>query len=295
MVTYEQFIEFGLFSYFVGYYFQNHKVKKLKGMLLDHAILFAVLIFVLGIVAINDSNLKQATYTFSSVYFGFWLVNEQKKRDEIKTLKYYLGLIWEEQRFNLHQYEIIVKNFRFLFDSPERISLNAFKMGTIHALSGLLKVEAHNAYISSGAVTTLTAVTLPIEEKDELFNVVEIAYINVEHLKSFLLTVSTDFRNKASIEGEIVNSPFVQGALDDMEAKVRDAARELMIARRSAIKARDRVDHFLNKLNVKQSTEELREDTLTDGDKEFINQVIRREPISPNEIFRSPDNTKTDF
>lgn len=289
------FIFFGLFSYFLGYYLQNNKIKNLKKILLDHAILIAALIFILGLFGTNDSNLKQAAFTFSSVYFGFWLGNEQKRRDEIKTLKYYLGLIWGEQRFNLHQYEVMVQNYRFLFDNPDKIPLNAFKMGTIYSLSGALKVETHNAYISSGAVTTLTSVALPIAEKDDLFNTIEIAYSNVEHFKSFLMTVSIDFNSKAAMVGEIINSPFAQKAFDDMAAKVENVATELMIARRSAIKAKEDVDQFLNKLGVKQDTEEIREDTLTKEDKEFVSKVIRKVPISPDEVFKTPSSTKTEF
>ncbi len=287
-------LSFGLFSFFLGFYLQNNKIKKFENILLDHSILITILIFLIGFYPSINSSLQQALFTFSSVYFGFWLGNKQKRRDEVTTLKYYLGLIWEEQRFNLHQYEVIIKNFTFLFDNPDKIPLNSLKMGTIYSFSGLLKVEAHNAYISSGAVTTLSSVPLPIKEKDELFNSIEIAYENTKHLKSFLFTVSTDFKNKASMAHLIINSPFAQQAADDMEEKVKDASRELMIARRSAIKARDNVDKFLNKLDVKQNTEELREDTLTDEDKEIMSRVIRRDPISPAEIFRKPTEKYTD-
>src|SRR3989344_8571908 len=126
------FLGFGFFSFFLGYYLQNNKIKKIKNVLLDHAILIAVLIFILGLFATADSNLKQGAFTFSSVYFGFWLGNLQKKRDEVKTLAYYLGLIWNEQRFNLHQFTVMEKNYRFLFDNPDKIPLNALKMSTIY-------------------------------------------------------------------------------------------------------------------------------------------------------------------
>jgi len=284
------FFVYGIASYLLGRYLNNGNTAKIKNLLVKYSFFIAISILLLGVFIFKDENVKQASFIFSSVYFGFWLAEEQRKRNEVRTLKYYLGLIWEELRFNTHQIKVIESNYKFLFDTPQEISLNASKMGTVYSLSGLLKTGSHNAFISSQAVTTLTSEYIkPIERADNLFNTIEIAYSNIEHLKSFLHTTTIDFRNKASIEAEILRSPFKVGAIDDMKAKVKSTAEQLMIAKRTILKAKNLVNKHLDELGVKTDTEELRLSVLTQKDKKFIKQVIRTKPVSPDEVFQKTE------
>lgn len=284
------FIVYGSAAYLFGRYIAYGGVVKAKNILVRHSFFVAILTLLLGIFFVKDESIRQAAFTFSSVYLGFWLAEERRRKNDVRTLKYFLGLLWEELRFNTFQVKGIEANFRFLFDVDREISLNALKMGTIYSLSGSLKTTSHNAFISSRAVTTLSAEHIkPTKRADELFNTLEIAYGNVEHLKSFLHTTTIDFNNKASMEAEIVSSPLKDGAIGDMKAKVKSSAQELMIAKRTLMNARDLVSKHLDELGVNADAEELRSSVLTEEDKIFVEQAIRTEPVSLEEVFRQPE------
>lgn len=282
---------YGILSFLFGYYLRSKKIKydKIINIILDYSLIITIAIFFSGIFLITDNDMKQAAFTFSSVYLGFWLGNERQRLDDKKMLKLFLGLLWQELRYNRHQLKVIESNFTFLFDGQPHIRLNAMRIGANYSLSGSLKNAAYNAYMTSGAISTLSSSSFKADETDEVFNAIESAYINIDYFKSFLFTVTTDFNQKAMIEGDLIQSPFINGAIGDMESKIKKAAQELVIAKRYTYNAVDVLENFLHKLGVKATEEELRKDVLSSEDKEIIARSIRKTHINPNEIYQKPD------
>lgn len=282
-------IIFGVGCYLIGYFINFQKTNRLSNFFFRYSIYITITIFLIGIFAPLENDIKQAAITFSSVYLGFWLGDAQKKKDEVKKLHYYLGLLLEETRFNIFIYEQIIINSTFLFTDVRLIPINAAKVGSLYSLSGRLKNVAHGAYTSSGAMAALSIVNRPTKEKDHLFNVIEISYNNIDYFKTYLLTVTIDFRNKAEGMSAIVGSPYEEGIINDMKAKVQSATKELKIAQRSSIKAQKVINDFLKNYRISHDTSELRESLLTETDKQYLREVIRSETRSPSDVFRTPE------
>ena len=106
----------------------------------------------------------------------------------------------------------------------------------------------------------------------------------MEYLKSYLLTVLLDFENKIFIWDKISGSRFQSMVIIDLKKKIKDLARELAIARRTVLNARNFANKHLNKIGVKSDTSQLRNLILTDKDNVFISKSVRNQPISIDEI-----------
>lgn len=280
------FLAYCLSFYLIGRLTGSNKIRKVKNFILKHSFSLIVIAIGLAIFIIKDFNFQQGLFTFAGVYLGFWLGEEQKKKEDNKKIKYYLGMIWQELRFNTHQLNLIRMNFSFYLDDPTFLLANQKRLVNINNLSKQLKNNVYQSFFNSGSVTSLNTESLfsTLEESDELFNRIEIAYNDMEYLKSYLLTVLLDFENKIFIWDKISGSRFQPMVIIDLKKKISDLARELAIARRTVLNARNFADKHLNKIGVKSDTSQLRNLILTDKDKDFIGKSIRNQPISIDEI-----------
>lgn len=280
------FLAYCISFYLIGRLTGSNKIRKVKNFVLKHSFSLIVIAIGLAIFIIKDFNFQQGLFTFAGVYLGFWLSEEQKKKEDNKKIKYYLGMIWQELRFNTHQLNLIKMNFSFYLDDPMFLLANQKRLININNLSKQLKNNVYQSFFNSGSVTSLNTESLfsTLEESDELFNRIEIAYNDMEYLKSYLLTVLLDFENKIFIWDKISGSRFQPMVIIDLKKKISDLARELAIARRTVLNARNFADKHLNKIGVKSDTSQLRNLILTDKDKDFIGKSIRNQPISIDEI-----------
>lgn len=284
------YIGFILFSYLIGFFMKDLNFRKIKVYIIQKSIVIALIALVIGFT-VNNQDVKQVAITFASVYLGFWLNEEIKRLDERQKLKLYLGLLWQELRFNIHQLSVIQTNYSFYLDDILFIIPNLRRFGNIYTLSKLLKKYAYQSYLNSGAINSLSSgVFKTTKETDDIFNTLEVAYNNMEHLKAFLEPVLLDFETKVGVRQGFLKDPqikrFDSNMLDDLKSKIKDGATELAITNRSCIEARDKLNSVLDKLGVKAELESERKSILGEKDVEFINKALRTAPLDIGNPFQ---------
>lgn len=280
-----------ILSYLLGFFLKDFNFRKLKVSIISKSFYISILALVVGFIS-NNTDIKNITFTFSSVYLGFWLNEEMKKIDERQRLKMYLGLLWQELRFNIHQLEVIKANYSFYLEDIQYVVMNFRRFSNIHTLCKLLKTNAYQAYLNSGAVNSLTAeVFKKSNESDDIFNVLEIAYNDISYLKSFLEPVLLDFETKVQIRTGMAKDPNIiqydADMINDLKKKITEGANELAISYRTCVIARDKVDMVLSKLEVKSDLETDRRSVLLDKDIDFISQILKTEFSNVRNPFQS--------
>lgn len=274
-----------LISFSVYFYLKNRIPRMLRNWFVDHSLFITLIILTLGL-ATADTNLKQLSFTFSSVYLGFWLGEQKGRQRDRRKLGFYLGLIWQELRFNIHQLENIKVNFNFYLDDPEFLKINFIKFSNVYSLSKLLKTSVYQSFISSGSVVTLTS--------DDIFNAMEIAYNDIKYLESSLEPVLLDYKTKMNINNLSISlasgldsTPYIQQVTNDIKNKISASAKEIAITYRDVSNARDALDKHLNTLGIKFKEDVVdRESVLTDEDREFVARSLRETPKSlPENLF----------
>lgn len=269
-----------IFVAIVSYLLIKDRVSyKTKHRLLEYSFLITLLIFVGGLF-IPNTNLQQASFTFASVYLGFWLNEQRKKLDDRRKLKFSLGLVWQELRYNRHQLEVIKANYGFYLDKPDFLQKNLVKFSHVNSLTELLKTNVYETFIANEAIVNLT--------KDDLFNTLEIAYNDIKYLQSALRPILLDYNTKVSILQSFGDGPYTGQILDDLKDKIKMAGQELAIAYRTTVIAIDKIDKQLNSMGVKVDEISERADVLVKEDKKFIENVIRETPKeSPKQLFKN--------
>lgn len=275
----------GLFIFATFYFVWNLEIKKIANHILDKSLALTVIIFILALTLLSG-DLQIAVYTFSSVYFGFWLNAKIASRAERQKAKIYLGLIWQELLYNSYQLEQLKKNYRFNVGQIEFLPINFIRFNNLLTSVSFLKNEIYQSYIMSGAITTLSANILKnTKESDELFNSIESTYTDIQHLKSIFSFIKTDFETKLKIQREMPALAQDKNLTDkvavDIEAKIKRVAMEIAVTYRDTVNTIAKVVSALEKLNVKQteaSLTALKSDILLDEDKEFEEQSIRDIP-----------------
>ena len=271
-----------LFTFLSGLFFKDFKFNNLKNHLLDKSLIITLLIFIIGLYLLNDA-LQQAAFTFSSVYLGFWLSAQINNRADRQKFKIYLGLLWQELRYNKYQLEQIKDNYRFNILSSEYFRPNFIRFYNIYTATSFLKNEIYQSYIVSGAITTLASNILKdVKESDALFEIIESSYTDLSHLKSLFSFIKSDFETKERIQQEIPslanNSDLLEKVKNDIETKIIRVAKEIAICYRDCINAIDIIDKALIKLKVYPKESYLKEEILNDEDNEFINNSLREIP-----------------
>lgn len=281
-----------VFSYLVGFFMKDLNLRKIKIHIIQKSIVISLIVLIVGFI-VNNSDIKLVAFTFSSVYLGFWLNEEMKKLDDRKRLKMYLGLLWQELRFNVHQLDVVKKNYSFYLDDIKFITMNLRRFSNIHTLCKLLKTNAYQAYMNSGAISTLGSdIFKNTKEADDVFNTLEIAYNDIEYLRSFLEPVLLDFETKVRVRYELSKDPNVSqydnNMLDDLKTKIKQGANELAITYRTSLTARDKLDAVLDKLSVNAELDTERNSVLNDEDKDFIEKTLRTVPKNITNPFQTP-------
>lgn len=281
-----------IFSYLVGFFMKDLNLRKIKIHIIKKSIVISLIVLVVGFV-VKNSDIKLVAFTFSSVYLGFWLNEEMKKLDDKKRLKMYLGLLWQELRFNVHQLDVIKKNYGFYLEDIQFIEMGLRRFDNIHTLCKLLKTNAYQAYMNSGAISTLGSdVFKNTKEADDVFNTLEIAYNDIEYLRSFLEPVLLDFETKVRIRYKLSEShnisQYDSNMLNDLKTKIKQGANELAITYRTSLTARDKLDTVLDKLNVKAELNTERNSVLNDKDKDFIEKTLRIVLNNVTNPFQTP-------
>ncbi|HLD90707.1 MAG TPA: hypothetical protein VI911_06820 [Patescibacteria group bacterium] len=226
------------------------------------------------------NNLQQAIFTFASVYFGLWLQSQSQKMQQKRVEKYYSGLLWHELRFIIFRLENVQKNFTFYLENPDFLTPAYGRYSSIVDMIVTVKYSTHMAFLNSNAVSTLT--------EDAVYNAIEIAYDNLEHLKAHVRIIDSDFKNKTQLYNEILkgnpNKHLIEVLLNDIKMKLRSVAEEVAITKRSAVMANAVLNEHLNSMGVVSDTSELRTSILLPEDITFIEQSIRAVPISIEDV-----------
>ena len=142
------FVAYCIIFYLIGRLTGSNKIRQIKSFILKHTFSLIVLAIGLAVFIINDFNFQQGLFTFAGVYLGFWLSEEQKKKEDNKKIKYYLGMIWQELRFNTHQLNLIKMNFSFYLDDPMFLLANQKRLININNLSKQLKNNVYQSFFN---------------------------------------------------------------------------------------------------------------------------------------------------
>lgn len=232
---------------------------------------------------IADNNLKQALFTFSSVYLGFWLNEQVKSQEERRKMKFFLGMIWQELRYNRTLLDTLKGNYKFFMDDEKNLEIMFLKFSSINTQSRLLKSTVYDSFVSSGVITGL--------KNDAIFNDLATTYTNIHYLQLAFGVVLSDFEIKLKIHHYAIvkngKYEYVDQILNDLGAKIKDnAGKELAISYRSVSKAIDSVDAYLNTLMVKSDEELISDNDLTKEDRDFISKILKRSPEKmPKTLF----------
>lgn len=254
----------------------------LKHFILSRSVVILILTLVGGFV-VTDSNLKQALFTFSSVYLGFWLNEQVKSQEERRKLKFFLGMIWQELRYNRVQLETLKENYKFFLDDEKNLEIMFLKFSSINTHAGFLRSTVYDAFVSSSVITGL--------KKDDIFNDLATAYTNIRYLQSAIGIVLSDFDIKLRVHQYAIvqngKDEYVGQILKDLSNKIQNnAGKELAISYRAVCKAIDSVDTYLNTMMVKSDEEMKSDSNLTPDDKRFVRNVIRKSPkVIPKNLF----------
>lgn len=274
-------------SYIIYALLRDRIPNKVKYFILSRSFIILLATF-LGGFFILDTDLKQALFAFSGVYLGFWLNEQVKYQEERRKIKFFLGLIWQELRYNRVILETLKENYRFFMDHPDNLEIMFLKFSSINTHSGFLKSTVFDAFISSSVITGL--------KKDETFNELATAYTNIRFLQTALGIVLSDFEIKLKVHNFSLQKngkdEYVDQILKDLAKKIKNnAGKELAISFRSVSKAIDSVDSYLNTLTVKSSEEEKSDAILINEDKEFIREILQKSPeILPKDLFNDETN-----
>lgn len=237
----------------------------------------------LGGFFVPDNNLKQGLFTFSSVYLGFWLNEQVKLQEERRKLKFFLGMIWQELRYNRVQLETLKENYIFYMDDEKNLEIMYLKFSSTNSQSGFLKSSVYDSFVSSSVITGL--------KKDSIFNDLASAYTNIAFLKSALGFILSDFEIKLRVHNYAIaqngKDEYVNQILTDLGKKIKDhGGKELAISYRSVYTAINSVDSYLNSMIVKSDEEEMADSNLTEEDKIFVENVLKKSPEKiPQDIF----------
>ncbi len=244
----------------------------------------------LGAFFASDNNLKQGLFTFSSVYLSFWLNEQVKLQEERRKLKFFLGMLWQELRYNRVQLETLKENYKFFMDDEKNLEIMYLKLSSINAQAGFLKSTVYDSFVSSTVITGL--------KKDAIFNDLATAYTNMKFFQSALGFVLADFEIKLKVHHYALakngKDPYVGQILKDLGGKIKDhGGKELAIAYRAVCTAVDSVDAYLNTMMVKSDEDEKADSKLTKKDKEFVEGILRKSPEKiPQDIFQEQDKAQ---
>ncbi|MFA9288402.1 MAG: hypothetical protein ACEQSA_00790 [Weeksellaceae bacterium] len=283
-------------AYLVGFFIKDMNLKKFKKFIVDKSIVLALILLILALLPIFPSDyeeaIQQAMFTFASVYVAFWLAEQAKIYEEKRRLKLYLGLLWQEHRFNLNRLEEIKTNYRFTFElgdlsKEDLLQLVVLRFSNIKSLIKKLKSTIYSGFIISGSIVSINQNHFSnVDEADSLFNSLETTYNNLDYLESMSETIFLDFRTKIDLHKTIIakfdKNTYIDMVLEDMRSKVDMIAKEIAIAYRGVKESESMLNNYLNSLNVTVSEIEKREDILTEEDKNFIktvNRVITKEEM----------------
>ena len=237
----------------------------------------------LGGFFVSDNNLKQALFTFSSVYLGFWLNEQVKFQEERRKLKFFLGMLWQELRYNRTMLETLKENYRFYLDDERDLEIMYLRFSSITTQAGFLKSTVYDAFVASSVITGL--------KNDDIFNNLATAYTNMRYLQSALGIVLSDFEIKLKVHQYAITQngkdEYVDQILGDIGKKIKDnSGKELAIAYRSIAKSVNSVDTYLNSLSVKSDEDQMSDNELTKEDRDFISRILRKSPVKlPKDIF----------
>ncbi len=279
------FVYIGLvvFSYALYDLLRDRIPNKWKYQILNRS--FIILIAtLLGGFFVSDNNLKQGLFTFSSVYLGFWLNEQVKLQEERRKLKFFLGMIWQELRYNRVQLETLKENYKFFMDDEKNLEIMYLKLSSINAQAGFLKSTVYDSFVSSTVIAGL--------KQDQIFNDLATAYTNMKFFQSALGFVLADFEIKLKVHHYALakngKNPYVEQILKDLGGKIKDhGGKELVIAYRAVCTAVSSVDAYLNTMMVKSDEDEKADSKLTKKDKEFVEGILRKSPEKvPQDIFQ---------
>jgi len=257
--------------------------NKLKYFILSRSFIILISTLIVGFLSASNE-LKQALFTFSSVYLGFWLNEQVKLQEERRKLKFFLGMLWQELRYNRVQLETLKLNYSFFMDDEANLEIMYLKFSNLNAQAGFLKSTVYDSFVSSSVITGL--------KNDKIFNDLATAYTDMRYFQSAFGIVLSDFEIKLKIHSYATSrggqDKYVEQILEDLRDKIKNnAGKELAIAYRSVCIARDSVDAYLNTLMVKSDEKEKSDSNLIQEDKDFINKILRKSPEKvPQELFK---------
>jgi hypothetical protein len=277
------YVSLGLVSYLVYELARDKIPNKWKHFILSRSFVVLIITF-LAAVVVSDSNLKEGLFTFSSVYLGFWLSEQVKAQEERRKLKFFLGMIWQELRYNRVQLETLMKNYEFYMDDIKNIEIMYLKYSSTHSHTGFLKSTVYDSFVSSSVITNL--------KKDGIFNDLATAYTNMKFLRSASGIVLSDFEMKLRIHQYAVSTngkdEFAMKIMEDLGQKIKNnSGKELAISYRSVCKAIESTDTYLNSMMVKSDEETKSDADLTPDDKKFIENILKPSPKGlPKNLFK---------
>lgn len=256
--------------------------RKLIYFLVKNSFPLCVIIFILAFV-IKDTNVKQALFTFSSVYFAFWLSEKQKERDIEKIYRLYLGLLWQELRFNKHQLKDIKKNYSFITKDFDKIFyLIVLRFSNIHSMVGALKSEVYSSFISSSSLLNIN---------DELFNDLELAYNDIKYLQAMMVPAEKSFENTLKLLPTITNPQLKAQNKELNLSRIIDIGTEIAIAHRNTTIALAYISKVLKSKNISEDFED-RDSVLLDKDKRFVQSILREDFIDLQDLLNSRKENK---
>ncbi len=253
---------------------KNKIPPRITKKILDNTFVATMLVFLSGFILPGEI-LPQAAFTFSSVYFGFWLSEQVRNLEERRKLKFFLGMLWQELRYNRVQLETLKENYKFFMDKEGNLEIMFLKFSGINTHAGFLKSTVHDAFVSSSVITGL--------KKDDIFNDIATAYTNMKFLQSALSIVFSDFEIKLKTHHYAIatngSDPYAPQILEDLGEKIRDhAGKELAIAYRSVCIALASVDTYLNTMMIKSDEKLPYDNDLTEEDWKFISEILKKSP-----------------
>lgn len=294
------------FSYLLGFFLKDFRFTKIKLLIVNKSLSITLIIFILGFF-INTSELKSALFTFSSVYFAFWLSMQVKNKEEIlnrnketKTISTFFYLIWQELNFNLTQLDFILNNFFFprkkeeitgtIKDYHWNIVINKIKI--MSDVTELFKKDSYKAYINSNLFPLTEELINSKENKLEIINGLEYAYNELEYLKSYFLQTYNGLKSNLLTEQIVekiypgrIDKKFSENLQEELEAKLTDAIKESYICRNYIQEAIIIIEKYSSILGISISKSEIRDIKLTDAQQKKISAIF--DP-PPNEAYKNP-------
>lgn len=213
--------------------------------------------------------------TFVATLIGVYLslhftkVQEEAKtnREARKRERFYLGLLWNELRFNKHRVEEIKRNYNFKVDDPNLMKWTLIRFTNVYETIKLFKTTAYEALLSSGSVICISS--------DDVYNSIETAYADLKHFQSSAEGIFINIKeNTTSIQ--VINEVSIrQELMLKIQDDIKFLARELAIAFRTTLKAIEVIDNHLLNQSVKLEVETLRNSVLEKNDQKFISNSIK--------------------